>query len=783
MTHLKIWLLVGLSITMAGLVWLLPQEEQKRTQALQQQLAPLKTSRSLQQYFYQQQQKLLARTQHIANHSKVVQSMQPLAEVATSDRWNWKERQAHKQAIKALEQHLASFRKVALQRKLYIFSHQQRILLENGEVIPSFHHEHPMARLPVVEAAKRGQSLWGLWSQSDQTFLVASTPIWGKAETVAEDTSSKKETRQITGMVMLMQPISPAMMAEWKPVHATHSKHMVMIFTDRHPLFYYTTGTQTPKTKAPHKHAKNTAHTNLSQLEQEFKHWSARQFAHLTQDAQQGLFVSHTPIQLQQQAFHYIVGQMTAPISNGQVGYVLLAPVAQSTLPFYQSSTFLMGMVAIVFAILLGFWASASWHSQQKQLQIVLADFSVNPESLRSVKQLPASFSFLFQYLRTITHRMQQGSAPSYEKPAAAGQQVSSPGTEGMLMPKDPSRVTIHPEANGKPQNTLEAIRKLSADGSLVLPQRPKGMTYFHQSAKDEAKREASPLDMLRHDMESEPLDIKSTPSTLGSVRTNESNTPLPRSFTMPSQEDSLVPKSLYSSDASAIASSLMNVPEPVGIGVGGVSGLGVPVPPSALPLAPSSSGFFARQSPVSAHIPAPVVPDSALPAKQPAPIAKAPTISLAPEKERAASQLPLVSTTSSNPATSVRLAPSAPGHLNLTTELDQVFSMIASPMTPAPPSQSVNPLQLPQEQEVSIQEPAVQAPMSSEEEKMRRVFQNYLDVRKSCGEPTNIPWDNFVELLRNQKAAILQQYSCKDVNFYVQQKDGRAALKATPIH
>ena len=55
--------------------------------------------------------------------------------------------------------------------------------------------------------------------------------------------------------------------------------------------------------------------------------------------------------------------------------------------------------------------------------------------------------------------------------------------------------------------------------------------------------------------------------------------------------------------------------------------------------------------------------------------------------------------------------------------------------------------------------------------------------MRRTCGEPTaDLSFDRFVAKLEKNRAGLVKKYSCKTVRFQVYQKDGKAALKATPI-
>ena len=62
-------------------------------------------------------------------------------------------------------------------------------------------------------------------------------------------------------------------------------------------------------------------------------------------------------------------------------------------------------------------------------------------------------------------------------------------------------------------------------------------------------------------------------------------------------------------------------------------------------------------------------------------------------------------------------------------------------------------------------------------------MFREFLATRERCGEPQeNLTYDKFVTKLRKNKEQLVQKYNCKSVRFQVYVKDGKAALKATPV-
>lgn len=70
-----------------------------------------------------------------------------------------------------------------------------------------------------------------------------------------------------------------------------------------------------------------------------------------------------------------------------------------------------------------------------------------------------------------------------------------------------------------------------------------------------------------------------------------------------------------------------------------------------------------------------------------------------------------------------------------------------------------------------------------SEEQHFQDVFREFVATRDQCGEPNDgLTYDKFVAKLRKNKEQLVQKYACKTVRFQVYVKEGKAALKATPV-
>ncbi|MGC3998135.1 MAG: MXAN_5187 family protein [Anaeromyxobacter sp.] len=77
----------------------------------------------------------------------------------------------------------------------------------------------------------------------------------------------------------------------------------------------------------------------------------------------------------------------------------------------------------------------------------------------------------------------------------------------------------------------------------------------------------------------------------------------------------------------------------------------------------------------------------------------------------------------------------------------------------------------------------AAPAEEDSEQQHWREVFREFVRVRTECGEPAEgLTFDRFRQKLEANKAALVAKYACKTVRFAVYVKEGKAALKATPV-
>jgi len=64
-----------------------------------------------------------------------------------------------------------------------------------------------------------------------------------------------------------------------------------------------------------------------------------------------------------------------------------------------------------------------------------------------------------------------------------------------------------------------------------------------------------------------------------------------------------------------------------------------------------------------------------------------------------------------------------------------------------------------------------------------RAIYDEFLALKVKCGESVeNLTYDRFLTKLRSNRDALIAKHGCKAVKFQVYVKDGKAALKASPV-
>ena len=69
------------------------------------------------------------------------------------------------------------------------------------------------------------------------------------------------------------------------------------------------------------------------------------------------------------------------------------------------------------------------------------------------------------------------------------------------------------------------------------------------------------------------------------------------------------------------------------------------------------------------------------------------------------------------------------------------------------------------------------------DEEHFHEVYLDFVAQRERCGESADgLTYERFATKLRKNRDQLIAKYACRTVRFQVYVKDGKAALKATPV-
>jgi hypothetical protein len=74
-------------------------------------------------------------------------------------------------------------------------------------------------------------------------------------------------------------------------------------------------------------------------------------------------------------------------------------------------------------------------------------------------------------------------------------------------------------------------------------------------------------------------------------------------------------------------------------------------------------------------------------------------------------------------------------------------------------------------------------ASTAGDEAHYQQIYREFVATRERCGEPADgLTFEKFAAKLKKNQEQLITKYSCRSVRFQVYVKDGKAALKATPV-
>ncbi len=256
----------------------------------------------------------------------------------------------------------------------------------------------------------------------------------------------------------------------------------------------------------------------------------------------------------------------------------------------------------------------------------------------------------------------------------------------------------------------------------------------------------------------------------LSPERATPAPVPPPAQEQVPSESPTPLPESLRAPGEMPPPPALVSQPTP---------------PPPASPVAPTSthpSLAMPALEPTPSVPEAPSIPEAVTPASESAP----PT----PFEPAAIPTPPPAAPARPRPTQSALPGLSAaPGEsAQLPSVAERLPTVVARPGQPGKTGElPVPPKAIPMQQTASLSPlPADSIPEPGsevEELHFREVFQKYLVTRASCGEPTSgVEFERFASKLRTNRDSLIAKFGCRAVRFTVYVKDGRAALKASPV-
>jgi hypothetical protein len=186
--------------------------------------------------------------------------------------------------------------------------------------------------------------------------------------------------------------------------------------------------------------------------------------------------------------------------------------------------------------------------------------------------------------------------------------------------------------------------------------------------------------------------------------------------------------------------------------------------PPSAAAVA--ASLFGTPKLPPSVAAPAPNPASSFAPAPGPVASAPVPPPPMVPPPPAATS------------APAEEFAPVSPSSLTIAPDLPPPPPPVPAAAPPPPPPRPVPPA-APAKMKATM----IGQPQDNEIAHYQQVFEEYLALRAKCGEPTTgVAPEKFFAKLRSNRDQLMAKYGCTTARFSVYVKDGKAAIKASPV-
>ncbi|HEY8431563.1 MAG TPA: MXAN_5187 family protein [Sandaracinaceae bacterium] len=207
-----------------------------------------------------------------------------------------------------------------------------------------------------------------------------------------------------------------------------------------------------------------------------------------------------------------------------------------------------------------------------------------------------------------------------------------------------------------------------------------------------------------------------------------------------------------------------------------------VPAAPPAAPAGPPPASGAPAKPPAAPAKPPPPKPQA--PPAPPAPPAKVPAPPApAARPEAAAPKPPAAPAQPAAPAAPAGLAPATTSAATPAAQRKQLKRTLLGVPPPTDDDDDEGQTMVARVPEELIAQSASTPLEDDEEAHFREVFQQFVETKKQCGEPTaGLTYEKFAVTLRKNRDQIVSRHGARRVRFTVYVKAGKAALKATPI-
>ncbi len=784
MSQFKALLLFLLTAGLAALLWLQEQPSALQKQQLEQLQSLLKKHAEFHRQigdFYEQLRGNLKRT---AAHPSI---LGPLGIAAESDQRNRDLERTHQ----SIQKTFPFKKRYAQGQRLYVFSKDYRLLMRSDRDIEFEDAAHPLSQLPFVQLAQQDPA--GPWKLDGQDVFVISHLV--------------RKDKQTLGVLIHTIPINADIFFDLGFTALKRKETPLFFFGDSGIL---ANGTPTESTGV-------------------LRNWFTSEQARLLADLKAAPLYQPKGPTHQDRVIPYTLSRFPGEINHPQIGYVLFVPpnpMLSAQNKIWGLDLILLLGLSVGFAFLLWIWLSLGLFLQKRRLLEALHYVANNPNQPTKEARFPGAFRRGAESLQSLLEKHQR-LQKDLQQAQATAQQAQATAQQAQAAAQQAQAAAQQAQATAQqaaPLNEKGIPQPFSSHSPPKLSPPISGQVSFAPTlSPNPAASAPSPA--------ASPIPAASAPIPAASAPIPAASAPIPATS---------APNPAASAPNPATSAPIPAASAPIPATSAPIPAASAPIPAASASSAPEPVSKQSVPSTSSQSSPAPVTQATAS-----SPKADSASLSVAPNGA-AAAVVSQTTAATLNPTSKVSAQSALDNlglmdtslmdaTSSLDGALDSVFPGLQDnflPMPPLSPTPKAAPIEAPKadstiqlnmrsadagatmayssmtEEEAqhvlknirgpeadaapSSQRPATPAPSTednaqgivpNDDAALQKIFQSYLDLRKRCGESIDgLALDSFSAKLQKQRQGIIQQFGCKDVRFYVYEKSGKAALKATPV-